>query len=247
MNNQSHQNYWLKIADEYHKNVADKGDLRHEKIINPIIIKFLGDLKGKIVLDTGCGNGYLSKIMAKTAQKVVGIDFTEKFIKIAKINSSLKTEFLFGNLEQLPFPNSFFDIILCNMVLIDVGNLEKVVAELSRVLKTKGILVVSLTHPCFENPPRTYSVFNKKGKRIGRMVQKYFETGLIIDKKEKVIKEQPYRHYHYMISDYFNTFSKINLCVEEVSEPNGFKILKGNGGMNNHTPTFIILKLRKMI
>lgn len=245
MNQQKNQNYWQNIAQEYNRNIGDKGDVRHEKIINPIVFKLLGDLSGKVVLDAGCGNGYLSRRMAKTAKKVIGIDFTKKLIEAAKqeINPQ-NVEFIEGNLEHLPFQSDSFDTVLCNMVLMDVERIDKVIGELGRVLKQNGVIIASTLHPCFENPPRTYSLFDDKGKRIGRLIQKYFDTGLIKDKNNKINDEQ-YQHYHYMISDHLNVFAVHSLYLEKMIEPNGYEIDKNkNMGMNPDTPTFMIMKYR---
>lgn len=253
MIDQKNKKYWQQIAEIYDRNVSEKGDIRHEMVINPVVFEFLGDLEGKTVLDAGCGNGYLSRKIAETAKKVFGVDLTERLIELAKQRDNPQNiDFSLGNLEKLHFPENTFDVILCNMVLMDVERLQFVIKELSRVLKAAGILVISLTHPCFENPPRTYSVFeDKNGKkiRIGRMIQKYYDTGLVIDENQVVDNGEPYQHYHYMISDYLNAFSASNLCLEKTSEPNGneiFKSMDSDQGMNDHTPTFIIFKLRKI-
>lgn len=245
--------YWQKIAEIYNKNVGEKGDIRHEMIINPIVFNFLGNLKEKTVLDAGCGNGYLSRRMAKTAKKVVGIDLTEKLIASAKNRQNPQnTKFYVCDLEKLSFPENTFDVVLCNMVLMDVEKLQTVIKELSRVLKVRGKIIISSIHPCFENPPRTYSLFKEKNNkqiRIGRVVQRYYETGLIIDKNQTFEKQVPYQHYHYLLSDYLNAFSKANLLLEETQEPNDYQILKAigiNQDANEHTPTFIIFKLRKI-
>jgi ubiquinone/menaquinone biosynthesis C-methylase UbiE len=191
--------------------------------------------------------------MAKTAKKVYGIDFTEKLIELAKQQDNPSNViFSVSNLEHLQFPDKTFDAGLCNMVLMDIERLNKVIAELNRVLKVNGVLVVSIIHPCFENPPRTYSLFEEKeGRkvRVGRIIQKYFDTGLIIDQNQTMENGEPYQHYHYMISDYLNAFSKADLNLETTSEPNGneiFKDTESDQGMNEHTPTFIIFKLRKI-
>lgn len=240
----ANKQYWKNIAQEYDKNVGEKGDSRHEKIINPVVFNLLGDLSGKIILDAGCGNGYLSRRLAKTAFRVIGIDFTPELIKIAKSNNNPpNTEFIEGNLEKLPFSESIYDVILCNMVLMDVERLDKVVAELSRVLKQNGAIVVSITHPCFENPPRTYSLFDNEGIRIGRVIKKYFEIGLIMDTENK-INNYPYLHYHYMVSDYINIFAQENLFVDKMVEPNGYETDK-NIGMNPDTPTFLLMRFVK--
>src|SRR4030066_1168561 len=134
--------YWEKVAKSYDKLVGKKGDLSHEKIINPIVTRFLGDLKGKTVLDAGCGNGYWSMTLAKKAKKVVGIDFSEELIKAAELRySAPNLEFITRDLRKLNFPDNNFDIVLCNMALMDVEDLDKAIAEMARVLKVKGNLV----------------------------------------------------------------------------------------------------------
>lgn len=86
-------------------------------------------------------------------------------------------------------------------------------------------------------------MFDDKKKRIGRVIQKYFETGLITDERNKVGHE-PYLHYHHMICDYVNTFAKHNLYIETTLEPNGFEI-DPNIGTNPDAPTFLIMKVVK--
>lgn len=75
---------WEQIVDIWDKGIGEDGDIRHRLVINPVVFEYLGNLSGKIALDAGCGNGYLSRKLAKTAKKVVGVDFTEGLIDRAK-------------------------------------------------------------------------------------------------------------------------------------------------------------------
>ncbi|MFC1625732.1 class I SAM-dependent methyltransferase [Patescibacteria group bacterium] len=237
--------YWKKVADSYAKLVGETGDLAHSKVINPIVSKYLGDLKSKVVLDAGCGNGYWSRRIAKRAKRVTGVDFTKELIKVAKSRPSTSNlEFLISDLRELALPDNEFDIVLCNMALMDVDGLEKAVSEMARVLKVGGNLIISITHPCFENPPNTSSLEDKKGEKIGRLVKHYFKTGLTRDLKQNWDDKHHYQHCHYTIADYLNSFSKYNLFVEKTNEPNWAEIM-GEG--YSHTPYFLIFKLKKTI
>lgn len=50
MQKRDSQNYWKTISNVYDENVGEKGDIRHEQIINPVVLGFLSNLSG---------NGYL--------------------------------------------------------------------------------------------------------------------------------------------------------------------------------------------
>ncbi len=230
--------YWSAIAGDYDAVVKETGDQSQQLIINPVVQELLGDLKGKSVLDAGCGNGYWTRRMALTAQRVVGIDFTGELIERAKGRGiPSNTEFIIGNLERLLLANETFDIVLMNMVLLDLEELSSVVHEIARVTKFGGKIVISTTHPWFENLPNTHSLKDESGKKVGRAVSNYFATGLIRDETNK------YQHWHYKISDLINSFAANHLFVEKMIEPNGASSLKN--GEVDHIPYFLIMRFRK--
>lgn len=238
--NKNNKKFWDSFSCVYDDMVGDTGDLSQRMVINPIVLNFLGNLRGKVVLDAGCGNGYLSRIMAKTAKKVASVDFTEKLIELAKTrNENINNlSFEVGNLEKLQYTKAYFDVILCNMVLINIENLEKVIKELSRILKINGLLVISITHPCFENPPYTSTIKDRQGNNTARLVKNYFPIGLVVN-----TAENNQLHFHYKISDYFNAFSKNNLFCEEISEPKSHEMMKIKE--KDIVPYFLIIKLKK--
>ena len=234
----NHQ-YWSSISSVYDTTVEENGDSSHQFIINPIVEKLLGDVSGQTILDGGSGNGYWSRKLSKTANKVAGIDFTSELIAKAKERGvPANVTFEVGNLVNLPFENNVFDIVLLNMVLMDIENLDRVVSEIARVTKPGGIIVVSITHPCFENPPNTYSLLDETEKPTARIVSKYFESGLVIDKPNQ------YQHYHHTLSEYFNLFAQNYLFVEKVEEPNSATIMQPDN--SDPSPYFVICKLRKL-
>ena len=237
--NKKNQTFWEDITDEYDSLVGVQGDKHHRLVINPIVSDLLGDLHNKVVLDAACGNGYISKKMASNAQKVYGVDFNRKFIDLARERHKGigNLEFSVGNIMGLKFSDSFFDIVLCNMALINVENLSLAVKELSRVFKNGGSLVISITHPCFENPPHVYTLRDKSGGNKGKVITNYFYTGQVTN------PENHHLHYHYMLSDYLNSFAESGLNLEKTVEPNGAEIM-GSEEKDN-TPLFLIIKLKK--
>lgn len=104
-------------------------------------LKFLAPNKKEIILDAGCGEGDLSKRIAKKSKKVYAVDISKKAFPRKNIANNLI--FREGNIESLPFSNGYFDKIVCVETLEHVLNPKKAIKELHRVLKKDGILVLS--------------------------------------------------------------------------------------------------------
>lgn len=105
-------------------------------------VRFMGDLKGKRVLEIGCGSGEIVVWMALQGAQVTGIDVSDESIVIAQKravenNVADKTNFLACPAENMPFENAIFDIVFINVSLHHL-ELELALAECKRVLKNSG-------------------------------------------------------------------------------------------------------------
>jgi len=112
------------------------------------IISILKAPKNSIFLDAGCGNCAHSIRLANRGFFVQAIDFSEAVLEMARENVNAKglegkISIKRGDILALPFENETFNYILCWGVLMHIPDLEKAIAELSRVLKLRGILVIS--------------------------------------------------------------------------------------------------------
>ena len=118
------------------------------------ILRLLHPQNGERVLDVACGNGSLSLKIAKKGCQVHGIDMSTYSIGKAKsIGSKQGCDFLIADAEYLPYESESFDKIVCSSSLEHFGNDVKALKEMSRVLKSDGILVLttdSSTYPMKE-------------------------------------------------------------------------------------------------
>ena len=92
-------------------------------------------------LEVGCGGGILCEEIARMGFTTSGIDPAEAALEIARGHakqSGLNINYLLGTGEKLPFSDSSFDVVFCCDVLEHVPDLNKVLAEISRVLKPGG-------------------------------------------------------------------------------------------------------------
>src|SRR5262245_38391552 len=98
------------------------------------------------VIDIGCGQGQDSRFFADHAYEVIGIDFSEEGVKIAKEKSkSHGIDFRVLDIsENFPFADNAFDVVYSHLSLhyFDKSKTQSIFDELSRILKTGGVLAI---------------------------------------------------------------------------------------------------------
>jgi ubiquinone/menaquinone biosynthesis C-methylase UbiE len=94
-------------------------------------------------LDAGCGDGrYLRALDAELPERIAGVDISERILETAH-GAIPRADLRQGNLETLPFDDAAFDLVLCTQVIEHVLDAPSGVAELVRVLRPGGRLVIS--------------------------------------------------------------------------------------------------------
>jgi ubiquinone/menaquinone biosynthesis C-methylase UbiE len=94
-------------------------------------------------LDAGCGDGrYLRALDAELPERIAGVDISERILETAHA-AIPRAELRQGNLEALPFDDQSFELVLCTQVIEHVLDAPAAVAELVRVLRNDGRLVIS--------------------------------------------------------------------------------------------------------
>lgn len=104
-------------------------------------IKKVG-IKGKIILDFGCGDGpEAEKFLKMKAGKVVGVDPSAEMIRLAKLRKLNRATFIKNNGKTLPLRDSEFDLVYSRFVLHYIKDLKSQFSNIFRVLKPKGYFV----------------------------------------------------------------------------------------------------------
>ncbi len=125
-------------GDESITTAGDKNDrFLHKALVELTVATPLGDL-----LDVGCGQGRLLKLLASRAHRVVGVDIDPEARRLARAelllagvpNCSLRQ----GDMYSLPFDDSAFDTIILDDVLADAARPGAAVAEARRLLRPGG-------------------------------------------------------------------------------------------------------------
>ena len=79
---------WNDAAESWADFVRKGKDYYRDELNNPATFKLIGDVRGRLVLDLACGEGYNTRILARKGAKVTGVDFSEKLIELAKREES---------------------------------------------------------------------------------------------------------------------------------------------------------------
>ncbi len=214
------------MADWWDKNLAEEGDLWHRTLIDPPLLRLVGEVSGMRVLDLACGNGYLSRRFAHQGATVTGVDASAPIIERARMRETKDPAGITyhvadaASLDMLE--NGTFDLVICNMALMDIENAVGAIQEVARVLKQRGRLVMSLSHPCFD-----------KVDTSGWAIEYIYPTTTIWRKmshyREISVADLPWQPlpgqiinthaYHRPLSWYFRTLRASGLVVAALEEP----------------------------
>ena len=198
-----------------------------------IVARRFTELHGEKVLDLGSGYGVYTDYLRSIGGDVIGIDGAQAMVDIAKEKYPDCTFMIADITRPLPFEDDSFDIVFCNQVLMDIENVETVLKECKRVLKSGGILHYSIVHPAFFGGNWTK---DKTSGKNGKLISSYLTKG---------ISENTFwgstTHYHRPLSYYLNAASDAGLTLIHTKEPPAYE----NKDRNSDLPLFFFAEYRK--
>ena len=114
----------------------------------PAMLALAGDVAGRRILDVGCGAGPLLEALRDRGAIVTGIDKSAGMLDLARRRLGDDANLQLAELGRpLPFPDDTFDDVTASLVLHYLEDWGPALAELRRVLKPGGRLIVSVDHP----------------------------------------------------------------------------------------------------
>jgi len=111
------------------------------------IIKYVG--KNKRILDVGCATGYLARRLIESDNEVYGIEIDPEAAEEAKKYCKDVIVADVESLKELPYPERFFDVIICADILEHLKRPDQVLWMLKKYLKCDGLLIVSLPNVAY--------------------------------------------------------------------------------------------------
>lgn len=159
----------------------------------PIVEELLADVPAGRALDAACGTGRHAKHLSAT-HDTYGVDASPEMLAVARETAPDAT-FDTGDLENLPFPDGHFDVVVCALALCHLADLTKAVGEIGRVTKSGAKVVLTDPHPM------SVAI-------ISHLFVPTADGGLGF-----------VRNHPRLIGDYLNAFEQANLGVVRCIEP----------------------------
>jgi SAM-dependent methyltransferase len=116
------------------------------RVEEPVVHALLAPIAPGHAVDAACGTGRHAAHLVARGHTVIGIDETPEMLERARANVPQAT-FRAGSLTALPLPAASADVVVCALALAHVASLPTAVAELARVVRPGGRLIVSELHP----------------------------------------------------------------------------------------------------
>jgi SAM-dependent methyltransferase len=174
----------------------------------PTILTMAGDVTGRRVLDVGCATGALSRAFAARGARVLGVDLNPSLVKRAREATPTGVEFVVADIaEPMPFlGTAAFDVVAASLVLHYVEDWGPPLREFARVLRPRGLLVLSTHHPSADI-------------HVGASETPYFETVLLTDTWHKGGRAFEVRFWHRPMHAIVDALADAGFLVERMPEP----------------------------
>ena len=198
---------WGATPREFLASLDPDGGFAKRHLINPLIFALLGDIDQKRILDAGCGQGYLSRLMAERGAEVVGVEpAASPFDYAREREEQLRQGIRYVQADLAAMPDlGAFDAVIASMVFCAIPHWRPAMKACVEALLPGGLFVFTLNHPCFELLAPSWA---KHGfLKIERYLGEYEIVG-------------PHGiDFHRPMSTYLNELSALGCALVELVEP----------------------------
>lgn len=138
--------HYDQFATSYHAENA--GSLLNAWYERPAMLRLAGDVRGRTILDAGCGSGPLSAELRDRGAAVSGFDGSPAMIELARRRLGDDVPLTVADLARpLPYADGAFDDVVASLVLHYLEDWHAPLTEMHRVLKPGGRFILSVNHP----------------------------------------------------------------------------------------------------
>lgn len=253
------QTSWGNVADWYDDYLENNQDTYQVKVIWPNLLRLLEIKSGEKILDLACGSGFFSREIAKQNKnlEITGVDVSPELIKLAQENSRdfKNIKYLVASAEGLTnLENNYFDKIICVLALQNIENVKLVFAEINRVVKSSGKIILVLNHPAFRIPGASSWLWDDVSKRQARRLDKYLSEskseilmhpGKAENSEKTVSFHRPLQHYFKLIASAGLAVTRLEEWISHKSSETGPRKIAEDQARHEF-PLFLCLEIKKL-
>jgi SAM-dependent methyltransferase len=169
---------------------------------------------GRKTLDLGCGEGRLARHLAEAGHRIVGVDASPTFVRLAA-DAHPDGQYLVADAAELPFEDRSFDLVVAFMSLMDIENMPRAVAEAARVLAPSGRFCAGIVHPI-----QSAGTFEPRAADAPFVIRgSYLESFRYEETFERDGLSMRFASMHRPLEAYFRALEAAGLLVEALREP----------------------------
>jgi SAM-dependent methyltransferase len=204
-------------------------------------LRICGDLKGRRVLDIGCGAGENAVAMAKQGAHVIAIDVSSAQLTLGRKladASEVRVEWHHGDAADLAFLRAdSIDLALATSVVHEIEDLDRLFRQVHRVLRAGAPFVFTHDHPMRLAVGRDDN--EPGGLPLGRLEvrRSYFDPSPIVTTRD----DEPLQVWPRTIADVFSALHRAGYRVDVLQEP---EVLRSSDP-GPATPTAVLWRARK--
>jgi SAM-dependent methyltransferase len=170
---------------------------------------------GRLTLDVGCGEGRVSRDLSRLGHRVVAVDASPAMATSALTHPDGTAPVVVGDAARLPAADDVADCVVAFMSLQDVDGLEQAVAEIGRVMRPGGRLVMAITHPA---NTAGHFIAVDDGEPVFVLERSWFVRAALADTCERDGLTMTFHSEHRPLHDYTDALADAGFLVERIRE-----------------------------